>query len=575
MERGRAVERIIVVGLVALFAAEAASSMLLKSLTFDETAHIPAGYVYLTKRAFVLNREHPPLAKELAAIPLLFMRMPKVEEIAGYGDPRGEWEFGYRFLYLSGLDVERVAFAARVAMVLLGVLLGLGIYAWARRLFSLRVYEFTSSRVNNDSNSQLVNPSTREPLNSQLCAVAALGVWALSPNILAHSQLVTTDIGLCAFALWQQFFLWRFLRERKQRQIVLSAVLLGCALATKFSALVLVPLSIAQIFVSRFLRARGDVESRLTPRGVWQACAGLVAGAAIILWASYFFRVAPYPLHDYVEGLKMALRFREKWSYFFGEAKQGSWLLYFPAVFVLKTPIPTLLLACVGVVLFFKARREALDYVFLVLVPAVFFVVAVASGMNIGYRHILVVLVYAVLFAGYAVGRAWQSGRALARAGAAVLVVWYVAGSVMIAPHYLTYFTELAGGARGGARYFVDSNLDWGQELIGLRNYLARHGIERVYLSYFGTANPVAYGVPCVLLPSREVPMRTEELSQPPKPGYYAISVTNLKVAVPGHAAGYYRYFSEREPLARIGNAIYLYEIRESFGERDSSLRSE
>jgi hypothetical protein len=58
------------------------------------------------------------------------------------------------------------------------------------------------------------------------------------------------------------------------------------------------------------------------------------------------------------------------------------------------------------------------------------------------------------------------------------------------------------------------------------------------------------------------VPLKTGELGDPPKPGYYAISVTNLKVPVPHRPADYYRYFSEREPLARIGNSIYLYEVK-------------
>jgi hypothetical protein len=95
-----------------------------------------------------------------------------------------------------------------------------------------------------------------------------------------------------------------------------------------------------------------------------------------------------------------------------------------------------------------------------------------------------------------------------------------------------------------------------------LRNYLNKHDIESVYLSYFGTASPLAYDVPCTLLPSRSVPIKTEELSVPPKPGYYAISLTNLRIPVPGHTSNYYGYFSEREPKARIGNSIYLYEVK-------------
>jgi hypothetical protein len=272
--------------------------------------------------------------------------------------------------------------------------------------------------------------------------------------------------------------LWRFLRERKPHQLIASAVFLGCALATKYSALVLVSLSLVEVAAGVALRERSDAQRELLPkRGVLYGGV-LLVGAAFAIWAIYLFRVAPFPLYDYFNGLGQLLQWRYKWAYFFGEAKEGSWLLYFPAVFVLKTPIPTLLLGCAGLALFLKEKRTLLDYCFVVVVPALFFAFAIATGMNIGYRHILIVLPYAFLLVGYAVERVWRSGVRWLRAAVAVLLLWYVGGSVLIAPHYLTYFNELAGGPKGGVRYFVDSNVDWGQELSGLRNYLAWHGIE-------------------------------------------------------------------------------------------------
>ena len=45
-----------------------AISLRLESATFDETAHLPAGYTYLDRFDFRLNPEHPPLFKAWAAL---------------------------------------------------------------------------------------------------------------------------------------------------------------------------------------------------------------------------------------------------------------------------------------------------------------------------------------------------------------------------------------------------------------------------------------------------------------------------------------------------------------------------
>src|SRR5205807_487541 len=62
--------------------------------------------------------------------------------------------------------------------------------------------------------------------------------------------------------------------------------------------------------------------------------------------------------------------------------------------------------------------------------------------------------------------------------------------------HYLAYFNELAGGPLNGWRSLVDSNIDWGQDLQGLKSWLHRHELPSpIYLCYFGTADPRYYQV--------------------------------------------------------------------------------
>src|SRR5206468_11204129 len=74
----------------------------------------------------------------------------------------------------------------------------------------------------------------------------------------------------------------------------------------------------------------------------------------------------------------------------------------------------------------------------------------------------------------------------------------------LVYPHYLAYFNELAGGPRNGYKRLVDSNLDWGQDLKGLKRWADEKRLDAthpLYLSYFGTADPRYYQIPHINLP--------------------------------------------------------------------------
>ncbi|MGH9764488.1 MAG: hypothetical protein ACREDR_12960, partial [Blastocatellia bacterium] len=137
---------------------------------------------------------------------------------------------------------------------------------------------------------------------------------------------------------------------------------------------------------------------------------------------------------------------------------------------------------------------------------------------------------------------------------------------VRIYPDYLTYFNEAAGGPSGGSRILADSNLDWGQNLPGLAQYMSREKIDSIKLSYFGSARPEAYGIqnfdplPSYPYNYAGVESKVNELQNPP-PGVYAISVTNLQgVFFRDHDL--YGWFRKRKPDAMIGHSIYVYRVK-------------
>ena len=144
------------------------------------------------------------------------------------------------------------------------------------------------------------------------------------------------------------------------------------------------------------------------------------------------------------------------------------------------------------------------------------------------------------------------------------MVLWLIIGSAKIFPHYLTFFNELAGGPDNGHKILIDSNLDWGQELIGLRNYMTQENISSVKLSYHGTADPTAYGVVYEPLPSYPYNQWTSDtvpdsVLNPPN-GVYAISANNLQgLRFKNHDL--YATFRQRRPDAVLGHSIFIYRI--------------
>ena len=152
-----------------------------KSVTFDEPFYIGAGYAYLTRGRFELNREHPPLMKYLIGLPMLFQNCRPVEEFADWPQaPEHRMAFGRDVIFANRVDPDRLLFWARIPTVVLSVALGLGVWLWTRRLYG------------------------------PLAAGAALLLYSCCPNIIAHSSLATLDLGITAGTFLACFALWRF-----------------------------------------------------------------------------------------------------------------------------------------------------------------------------------------------------------------------------------------------------------------------------------------------------------------------------------------------------------------------------
>jgi hypothetical protein len=259
----------------------------------------------------------------------------------------------------------------------------------------------------------------------------------------------------------------------------------------------------------------------------------------------------------------MALAQEGQPAFFWGEYSYAGWWNYFLVAFLIKTPLGSLILIGASL-LFYRAgnslgRREA---IFILLPVIVIFVLTSQSQVNIGLRHILAVYPFLFVLASRLVTvrfrRQWLGPLLLG----APLVMTAVS-AIRIAPHQLAYFNELVGGPDQGYRYLSDSNVDWGQDLKGVKAYMVKENLSIIYLSYFGTAPPPYYGIRYQYVPGNwplEWPPPRDRVPDTALRKILAISVTNLQdVANPYDPL--FRWLWTRMPIAKIGHSIFVYDL--------------
>ena len=546
-------------GLVAALALQAGLSvhaMRGNSATFDEGAHLPAGYTHLVLGDHRLNPEQPPLVKLLAAAPLAPLRPQLKLGDVSWVEAR-QWEFGRRFLYRWN-DADRLLFLGRLPVVLLASCLVLAVFFAAASRFGSRA------------------------------AVAAAFLAALSPDVLAHGTLVTTDLAFALFYFLAALAVERLLERPTPGRAVAAGLVTGAAFATKFSAPILL-----FVFAAFALRSAFDGPG---PVARLARALGLVAGvgvlALLVVWASYGFRAGltldpalraelRQPLlgeqgsllrdaaawagragvvpEDYARGLLFVTEHSAaRPAFLMGERRDSGFPGYFAATFLLKTPVPLLLLTTLALARIPRLPRRD---VLCVWVPVAIYVAASATrGLQIGHRHLLPIYPFLFVAAGEAAAALarWRAPRGAWVAAA--LGLWYAGGALVQHPHYLAYFNELAGGPRNGWRLLVDSNLDWGQDLKRLGDWTRANHVGTLKLSYFGSADPGYYGIESEALPGYTAP-HAARLTREIRPGdTVAVSVTNLQgVYLDPEDRPLMERLRATEPVARIGYSIFVY----------------
>ncbi len=543
VRRERQIAALILLALMFLQMVNAAKDL---SAVVDEGFHITSGYEYLRTGRLRLLDEHTPVVKALMAWPLFFVPdLLPPEQSSGYVN--GDLIRAAQETVLAYRPLDRVIVACRVPVILLTLVLAATIYRWAAAWFG---------------------PSG---------GLLALILVAFDPNILAHGSLATTDLGATAFIFWAVLAFAQYLRHPKLGRWLSAALFLGLAQGAKLTAALLIPVLglwglLDILWNARFNRLRA-LGLRLLAYG------SMLLASGVVLWALYGFEVRPlfgiaghFPIPA-ASHMERWLRLRENLAYgreafLLGQNRMHGWWQYFPIAFVLKTPLPTLLMMLLMPLTWWMGcRRRTSDEMALLLFPLTYATLSLTSTINIGYRHLLPLLPFIFVSLGrFAVlPKPLTSRFTFLRFTLYALLLWLSARTLWISPHYLAYFNDLAGGPENGYRFLADSNTEWGQTLKALAVYQKERGLGTLRLSIFTFLDPAAYGVQYEpIAPMRGAPPVFPRRFNP-EPGLYAISATTLD-GVPLAVPSMYDWFRHREPMAKVGYVMFIYEVAETSG---------
>lgn len=542
--------------LVLAFVAQAGLASPQKSASFDEQYHLTAGYSYLRTGDFRMATTHPPLAGMIAALPLLARQDIALPLDSPLWDQGRRYDFSDVFLWdANGERAVEMLVQARWGITLLGALLLIAIFLWARRL---------------------LGPGG---------ALLALTLAAFDPNLIANARLVTTDLPLTALLFMALWRLWCWLERPRGYDLVAAGVLGGLTMAAKYNGLLVWPVALAAALVYAPASRKQALNWQRRALGV-VAMGGIGLGA---LWAVYRFQFGPPALlplrlplpapffwdHLFATFSGLLAENAAKPDFLLGQVSMHGWWYYFPVALGVKTPLPLLILLALGIAGLVR-RQELRRQSAVWLPPLAFLLLGLTGVLTIGYRHMLPAIPFAIMLAGNSVewlklGARRRIPRWLPATVGGLLVAWAVLGAVRFFPHQEAYFNELAGDWRNWSNLLVDSNLDWGQDLPALRELMARRGLDSVNLAYFGKGVPERYGVRYRPLPSYLRFMEGREVNAynpyTPEPGWYAVSATSLRLGTLGEdTSDLYAYFRTLQPVDRAGYSIYLYHVEDAPG---------
>lgn len=475
--------------LLAIFYVRIWSTISVKSDTYDELKCLNAGEYLATHGTWDVSYVifHPPLSYLTH----------------GYLLKDGKFD-----------DNDHKIFAARLIMAVFPVILGLFIFKFGRKEFG------------------------------PMAGLAALFLYTFEPNVIAQSCLIQPDMFAATFMFLAFYYYLRMMRAPSSLwKLLLAGLTMGLAFLSKYNG-------VFMLFVALLLETR-DVWLKRSKAGASAKRFAYTAVIAVLVLnigygfagsfkqlkdfqfqSGFFSKLSsapaisslPAPLPEpYLQGFDAQKKIAEAGhpTFLAGKRSVKGWWYYFPLAFLIKVPIPLILLFIAA--LFYKPSKK-LDLIIPLAALTLPFVLMTNS--NPGVRYLLPAFPYIFLItAGLAEAELGKVKQALL--GLAFL--WFAAESVFIHPNYLAYFNEFIGGPKNGWKYLADSNIDWGQDRYLVTQYLNRNPTVKV--------NP-----------------------EDPLPGSYVVNVNNLQDVF--RIKDQHRWLRYFKPAGYLGYSWLIYNVK-------------
>ena len=489
---------LLAIALIAVAAVRIAATFRVYSQTVDEATHVGAGLELLQSHRYTIQNENPPLPRVIWA---------GLARAAGMRIDQTKPEFHQQLLSVFGHEnYRRQLFIVRTGSLLFYILACIAIFVATREEFGERA------------------------------ALTALFVFTMEPIVLGYCGLATHDAPATAAVAMSLLAFTRWLRAPSIANAVAVGAAYGFGVLCKFSCIGFVPAACAAIWIIRLLHDR---------RHRWiRDAAMLIAIVAvttpIVVWAGYGFTA-----HDFIAGIRGLMRIEHEGvrSYLCGEVSTHGWWWYFPLALGLKTTLTFLVLFAVAAVFAFHQPDSRWHFLEFTAAGIAMLALCMPSTLDLGVRYVLPIFVPLAIAIGVGFDILFRYATARTRAATIILMVVHACLSLLAHPDYFPYFNAIAG--RDPSRYLVDSNLDWGQDILRLRSALRREHADKIAMSVLAVFDYDGHGFP------------PHDQANPwqPTTGWVAVSDYSYRMTF---VEGGWRWL-ETKPYRRVGKSIRLY----------------
>ena len=524
------------------------------SLTSDEPV-IYTGLALWKTGNFEHSPTHPPAMKLLTAIFTLPLH-PNIVIPEGFPNI-DEFLYGRQLIFQFNQQIfQKMIDWGRFPALLLGLLAAVYVYKWA---------------------SEITNKKS---------ALLAVTLYIFFPSIVALSAVADNDIMITAFFLMTAYYFKHYISGNSTKDAVLTGVCLGVTLLSKHTGILVIPImlfaSLIILFTSHKLPMLKFIPSNNQnfKRSILAIIAffvfiGIISAAVVN--AGYFFQGTFTPLGEYkfeqnffpifnspalswipvplpywyLKGLETNQIFSVNAHYFHGNWVTTEDWYFFIFSFLVKTPIPLLIMLLIALVFYKKLSvNKRIDMILILLTVVGITLFFSLKQYKLGIRHLLPIYPFMFILVAMLWHHVSEVNMVRLKKFLMLMFAWYLISTTIVHPYYLSYMNGFVGGSENGYKWFLDSNVDWGQDLNAVKSWMDKSGYNEIGLSYYGSDVPQIRGIKSHMIPCEKTT------------GLHVLSINNLYGNIfTGQPKNCYEWLRNIQPTDRIGYSMLVYNI--------------